>query len=63
MDHQQLVVLARDRHDLQRMSMIVVSEIDDARRLCASPLRVWRRLVEANSIVGDDMADAVLEMR
>jgi hypothetical protein len=38
MDHEQLAVLAIDRHDLQRTSMIVVSEIDNARRACSRAL-------------------------
>jgi hypothetical protein len=59
-DHEQFVALAFDRHDLKRTSVIVVSEIDDTRRACSRALRVWRRLLETDSIVGDDMADSVL---
>jgi hypothetical protein len=42
------------------MSVTVVSEINDTGRAGSRPLRVRRRLLEANSVIGDDMADAVL---
>jgi hypothetical protein len=50
---------AFDRHDLQRVALRVLTEIDDACRA-----RRWttggRRLLESNAVVSDDMADALL---
>src|SRR5580704_306129 len=59
MDHELVPVLACDCHDLERLTVLVVAEVDDAGRPRCRALGRWG-LLESDAVVSDDMADAVL---
>jgi hypothetical protein len=57
-DHIEITALELDRHHFKLLVIGVSAEIDDADRSLPKPL--LGRLLKANAIVGDNMADAVL---